>query len=184
MAVARRLDHGDEARERRFPAAGFADDRERLPGLDGERRAGERLHDRRLAERAAADGVVPREVDRLDDRAHAASSRALRGIVAERLAERGRLHRRHDLAAEVGGEIAARVEEAAVGPVALAGHDAGDGRKAVAGGAVRQRIEERDRIGVMRVREEAAHLLPLHLLPGILHDDAMRRLGDDAHDCA
>ena len=70
--LARRLDHGDEAGERRLPAAGFADDRERLSGLDGEGRAGQRLARSPAAKGAAADRVVPREVDGLDDGAHAA----------------------------------------------------------------------------------------------------------------
>ncbi len=41
--------------------------------------------------------------------------------------------------------------------------------------------EQRRRVGVVRIGEQAAHALLLDLLAGILHDHALRRLGDHAH---
>ena len=82
-------------------------------------------------------------------------------VVAERAAELHGLHGRHDLDAELGAEGAARVEEAAGRPVALAGHDAAYRGQAGAGGAVGQGVQEGDGVRVMRRSEKAVHRLPL-----------------------
>src|SRR5829696_4265904 len=71
----RRLDQGHDAGERGLAAAGFADDRERAPGLDREGHAADRVEPRRLAEKAAPDRIDLDEVAGPDDRrAHDAIS--------------------------------------------------------------------------------------------------------------
>ena len=70
----------DQARERPcqrgLAAARFADDREGLPTCDGKGYAADGVNAARRAEKAAAEIEFPNEVDRLEDRGHAADSRA------------------------------------------------------------------------------------------------------------
>jgi hypothetical protein len=67
-AGGRGLDQRRHPGERRFPAAGFADDGERLAGLDREGDAADGLQARRRAEQAALDRVGLRQFARIDDR--------------------------------------------------------------------------------------------------------------------
>ena len=61
-ARGRRLDHGDDAGKRRLAAAGFADDRECLPGLEREADAVDGLQDQRRGERPPRQGIVAPEI--------------------------------------------------------------------------------------------------------------------------
>ena len=81
----------------------------------------------------------------------------------------------------VGGERAARVEQAAGRPVEHAGHDAGDGRQQARRGALRQGRQQGRGVGVHGVGEQALHTLRLDLLAGILDHDPVDGLGDHAH---
>src|SRR6056297_3086656 len=75
-----RFDHGHETRERRFPAARFADDREGAARFEGEARPGQRLNHTALAEEPAPDRVVPGQPIRGQHRlAHSTVSGTLRG---------------------------------------------------------------------------------------------------------
>src|SRR5438874_342300 len=78
------------------------------------------------------------------------------------------------------GEGAARVEEAAGGPVVEAGDDARNGLQPVlTGAALGQRREESGGVGVLRRLEQLIGAALLDHLPGIHDRDALRRLGDD-----
>ena len=79
-AARRALDQGQEPRERRLAGAGFADDRERAPGLQREGDAGKRLDRRLPAESAARDVIVAAEVSRFEDRVHEAASSSRRAV--------------------------------------------------------------------------------------------------------
>ena len=61
-AGARRLDHGDDARQRRFAAAGFADDGEGLSGFEREADAVDGAELQRLGEGSATEAVVAAEI--------------------------------------------------------------------------------------------------------------------------
>ena len=92
-----------------------------------------------------------------------------------------RRRRRRRGAAGGEGEFAARREQTTFRPVELAGHDAGDRRQPPLRRALRQRREQRGGVGVVRILEQVARRVGLDLLAGILHDHAVRGLGDDAH---
>ena len=69
----RRLDQGDEPRQGRLAATGFAHDGERATGLDREGNTIHCLEGRGRREHPAADTVMPREVAGLGDRGHSAA---------------------------------------------------------------------------------------------------------------
>jgi hypothetical protein len=78
------------------------------------------------------------------------------------------------------GERAARREQAARGPVELARHHARDRGQAARAGAFGQRVQQRGGVGVVRVGEQRHDVVGLHLAAGVLHDDAVGVLGDEA----
>jgi hypothetical protein len=78
-ARARLLDQRDQACERGFAAARFADHGERPSGLDAERHAADRLQLQRGTQQAAPDRVAAAQLMGLDDHpaAHGASARCV-----------------------------------------------------------------------------------------------------------
>ena len=169
-----------------------------LPGLDREGHAADRLQPRRLAEEAAPDSDRPASRSRASttgaltrpsprrrgDRARCARSRC--GIAERVMAADLAVHPGAQLRAHPAGMLgrvgAARAEETALRTVVQAGHDAGNGREAmIADAALRQRREQRRRVGVLRRREQRGGLALLHDLAGIHHHDPLCGLGDDAH---
>jgi hypothetical protein len=78
-------------------------------------------------------------------------------------------------------EAAARREQAAARAVELARHYAGDRGQPALGRALRQRGEQRGGVRVVRIGEQRAGRVRLHLLTRILHHDAVGGLRDDAH---
>src|SRR3546814_2369297 len=73
------------------------------------------------------------------------------------------------------------MEQATARPIELARHDAGDRRQALGGSPLRQGGQQGGRVGVVWIREEACDRLLFHLLPGILHHDALGGLRHHAH---
>ena len=114
------------------------------------------------------------------------SAAVLRNAALERrVAERGAKVRRRaagrDAAAGVEDEPATRREQAPARPVELTGHNAWNGRQPPRRRPLRQSGEQGCSIGMMRIGEEAAGVVSLHLLAGVLDDNAAGGLGDDAH---
>src|SRR3954447_9174346 len=173
---------GDAARERRLAAARLADEREALVAM----------HLEVDVEQRVARAVVG--VERLDgehdvraDLALVALAGALgRGlphravvVVAAHLVGGPEVaHRREHLAAVVLGEVAARVEEAALRAAARQRGMARDADDRPLARDVRDRPEQPARVGVARVREHPLAWAGLDDAPGVHHRDAVGELGD------
>ena len=161
----------------------------RAPRLQRERHVRKRLDRRVGAERAARDGIVARQAPGLEDGGHEAapcSATALGNPETSGVRHRARpsaalRRRRRDVTAGVEDKGAARRERAAARPIELPGHDAGNGGQAPLGRPLRQRRQKRGGIGMMRIGEQVARGVRLHLLAGVLDDDPVGGFGDDAH---
>ena len=139
-----------------------------------------------MPRKAARHLVAARQAMGFEQGAHAATSRSTGSPCTSGRMQSASLKRgpagRGGAAAQASMAMgAARREEAARRAIELAGHDAGNRGQEPRRGALRQRREQRRGIGVVRIGEEVAGRRRLHLLAGILHDDALRRLGDHAH---
>ena len=83
--------------------------------------------------------------------------------------------------AGVKNEGAARREQAASRPVERTWHDPRNRGQAPRVRAFRQRRQKRGGIGMMRISEELARAVRLHLLAGVLDDDPIGCFGDHTH---
>ena len=101
--------------------------------------------------------------------------------VAQGAAERRRGAVGRGAAAGVESVSATRREQAAPRAIELAGHDAGDRRQSSPGRALGQSGEQCGGVRMMRLGEQRVGRVLLDLLAGVLDDDAIGRLGDDAH---
>ena len=140
------------------------------------------------AKGAARDRIVAAQASGLEDGAHGAASadRARRGSPATRgVRQRARPSAapaaRGASAAGLEREGAARRERAAARPVERPGHDAGNRRQAPLGRPLGQSRQEGGRIGMMRVGEQRARGVHLHLMARVLDDDPVGGFGHHAH---
>ena len=169
-----------------LPEPDFADHRQRAAGLERKDTSCKRLHVARVRNRPRDTGYsrLSARASRTGSRcapcsracSHPAASGARQRArpsagAARRRRGGGRRRKRNRSAARTGSLAAGRTGR----------HDAGNGRQPPLRRALRQRRQQRGGIGMMRVLEQGARRIGFNLLAGVLHDDAIRRLGHHAH---